>query len=127
MPRRTTGRFEDFYNGFTMLRTVETLRRQLLLSSSDDYLVFLYVSGYTGAIVYLRRYKDIHVSGLLSRVAIKLPVDEKGLRVFLSGQSLAWLFTYVVSLYCGAIWFVLFSLLFCLFTSHLMVLPGSPL
>lgn len=63
--------------------------------NSDDYLVFLDVSGYTGAIVYLRRYEDIHVSGLLSRVAIKLPVDEKGLKAFLSGQSLGWLFTYV--------------------------------
>ncbi|KAK5816413.1 hypothetical protein F5H01DRAFT_404997 [Linnemannia elongata] len=62
---------------------------------NDDYLVFLDVSGYTGAIVYLRRYEDIHVSGLLSRVAIKLPVDEKGLKAFLSGQSLGWLFTYV--------------------------------
>ncbi|KAF9944450.1 hypothetical protein BGZ72_002391 [Mortierella alpina] len=62
---------------------------------TDDYLVFLDVSGYTGAIVYLRRYEDIHVSGLLSRVAIKLPTDEKGLKAFLSGQSLAWLFTYV--------------------------------
>jgi hypothetical protein len=66
--------------------------------NSDDYLVFLDVSGYTGAIVYLRRYEDIHVSGLLSRVAIKLPVDEKGLKAFLSGQSLGWLFTYVVNI-----------------------------
>ncbi|KAF9342435.1 hypothetical protein BGX26_007533, partial [Mortierella sp. AD094] len=62
---------------------------------NDDYLVFLDVSGYTGAIVYLRRYEDIHVSGLLSRMAIKLPVDEKGSKAFLTGQSLGWLFTYV--------------------------------
>ncbi|KAF9178012.1 hypothetical protein BGZ51_008042 [Haplosporangium sp. Z 767] len=60
-----------------------------------NYLVFLYVSGYTGTIVYLRRYKDIHVSGLLSRMAIKLPFDEKGMKTFLDGQSLGWLLTYV--------------------------------
>ncbi|KAG0352912.1 hypothetical protein BGZ54_002517, partial [Gamsiella multidivaricata] len=58
-------------------------------------MVFLDVSGYTGAIVYLHRYEDIHISGLLSRVAIKLPFDEKGLKAFLDGQSLGWLLTYV--------------------------------
>ncbi|KAG0327463.1 hypothetical protein BG004_002764 [Podila humilis] len=63
----------------------------------EDYVVFLDVSGYTGAIVYLRRFGDVHVSGLLSPVAIKLPVDVKGLKSFLSGQSLGWLFTYVVA------------------------------
>jgi len=91
---------------------------------NDDYLVFLDVSGYTGAIVYLRRYEDIHVSGLLSRVAIKLPVDEKGLKAFLSGQSLGWLFTYVVSLHRS-----LYGLLCSLSCSDylLMALLGSPL
>ncbi|KAG0247855.1 hypothetical protein BG011_000803, partial [Mortierella polycephala] len=62
---------------------------------NGEYLVFLDVSGYTGTIVYLRRYKDIHVSGLLSRMAIRLPLDEKGLKAFLGGQSLGWLLTYV--------------------------------
>ncbi|KAI7831621.1 hypothetical protein BC939DRAFT_472742 [Gamsiella multidivaricata] len=40
---------------------------------NGDYMVFLDVSGYTSTIVYLRRYEDIYVPGLLSRVAIKLP------------------------------------------------------
>ncbi|KAG0286663.1 hypothetical protein BGZ96_009274, partial [Linnemannia gamsii] len=46
----------------------------------DDYLLFLDVSGNTGAVIHLRRYEDIHVFGLLSRVAIRLTVDEKGLK-----------------------------------------------
>ncbi|KAF9085356.1 hypothetical protein BGX27_003488, partial [Mortierella sp. AM989] len=62
---------------------------------NDDYMIFLDVSGYTGAIVYLQRYKDIHVSDLLSQVAIKLPIDEKGLKAFLTGQSFGWLLTYM--------------------------------
>ena len=61
-------------------------------------LYFRDVSGYTSANVYLRRYEDIHISGLLSPVAIKLLVTEKGLEGFFTGQSIGWLFTYVVSL-----------------------------
>ncbi|KAG0007766.1 hypothetical protein BGZ80_004257, partial [Entomortierella chlamydospora] len=62
---------------------------------NDDYMVFLDVSGYSGAIVYLKRYNDIHVSGLLCQAPIKLPINEKGLSVFLKGQSFGWLLTYV--------------------------------
>ncbi|ORZ13866.1 hypothetical protein BCR41DRAFT_90167 [Lobosporangium transversale] len=62
---------------------------------NGDYMVFLDVSGYTGTIVYLRWHEGVHVSGLLSQICIRLPLNEKDLKAFLGGQSLGWLLTYV--------------------------------